>query len=105
MEKNITLSARNLTIAGQFNNIVATIKRTVLKPFEALRDYYSNVLERRINNRQALHLIHAQVAFMFAAFAEGGPLLVRIALIGWFLYAVMACHTALQRNDSLPKDR
>lgn len=98
MEKNITLSANSLFAAGLVNtvvNFVAGLRSVFSMPFEALRRYYGHVLERELNRRQTWLLVHAQVAFLFAAFACGGALLLRLAFCVWFLLAVLQCKRAL----------
>lgn len=82
MEKNITLNQQPATgLIGLINNI---------------SKYYSQVLEREIDNRQSLLLIHAQVAFLFAAFPADCPLLLRMLFTAWFATAVKMCRKALR---------
>ena len=99
MEKNLTLSANSLYEAGVANtvlNLVAHLVAVLLMPVEALRRYYSHVLERRLNMRQTWLLINAQTAFLFAAFASGGPLVARLLFCAWFIHAVVCCRRSLQ---------
>ena len=71
--------------------LVARIATLVNAPIEWLRKYYSTIMEREINIRQTWVLIHAQVAFLFAAIPANFPLLLRALCVFWFLYALLHC--------------
>jgi len=90
MKKEMTLSDSNMT-ADVIQNLINKAK----KPIEWLREYYSKVLEREITMHQTLLLLNAQMAFLFAAFPVGGPILLRALCCGWFLHAVLKCKHAL----------
>jgi hypothetical protein len=83
MEKILTIGNRRV----EMRNVLERVGRVV----GALREYYSEVLERRLDTRQTLHLIHAQVAFLFAAFPAETSLAVRAAFGLWFWLAVRKC--------------
>ena len=86
MEKNITLKARQETFG--MADLIALIS-----------EYYSQVLERPINNHQTLLLIHAQVAFLFAAFPVNCPLVLLLGLVVWVAAAVSICKQSLGEDD------
>jgi hypothetical protein len=95
MKKEMTLSARDAASVNVLN-VLSAITNVAKAPVEMLRKYYSYVLEREIDMRQALLLIHAQIAFFFAALPADGPFLLRIFCCGWFLWAVLKCKAALK---------
>lgn len=90
MKKELTLSHSTMA-ADAIQNFINKAK----KPIEWLSKYYSKVLEREITTHQTLLLLNAQMAFLFAAFPVGGPILLRILCCGWFLHAVLKCKHAL----------
>jgi len=87
MENNITISRRFFVLS----TIVNIVLSKVSVPVEALRKYYSSVLEREIDMRQTWLLINAQAAFVFAALPADGPLVLRMACCAWFIHAVLLC--------------
>lgn len=90
MEKNIVLPVKTAATA----NAASALTNLLKAPFEALRSYYGTVLERDVTSRQALLLINAQFAFLFAAFPVAAPLWLRMACGAWFLHAVLKCKNA-----------
>ena len=90
MKQNLTMTARQNNVERIVMNLMATAQQ----PVSRLASYYGSVLDRPINIRQTLHLVNAQVAFLFTAFAACG-LLLRVACIAWLLSALMGCKTAL----------
>lgn len=102
MENNLTLSAKAgkafevvACVSGVMNVAKCALMRAVQTPADALCRYYSAVLEREVTRRQMSHLLHAQVAFVFAACPVDGPLLLRAACCAWFGWAVMRCRRAM----------
>lgn len=87
MEKNMSLSQSNDAGTGMAET-VANVLRT---PFEWLRKYYSAVLGKEIGYARMLRMLHAQAAFIIAAFPVDGPLMLRAACCLWFLCALRSC--------------
>lgn len=90
MEKNIVLPVKSTATPHVASALIALLK----VPFEALRSYYGTVLEQDVTPRQALLLINAQFAFLFAAFPVAAPLWLRVVCGAWFLHAVLKCKAA-----------
>ena len=94
MEKNLTV---NMTLA---QSAVMRVEQMVQRAGNAvmpLTRYYSEILERQLDSRQTLHLVHAQLAFFFAAFPVDGPLTLRAAAGLWFWWAVRKCKKELRK--------
>ena len=92
MQNNITFSSQLVKIVMVWNAVASRI----ICSAEPLRKYYEDVLECRVDLRQTWALIHAQVAFVCAAFPVGGPMMLRMACCMWFVYAVDKCRKTLQ---------
>ncbi|MBO4827779.1 MAG: hypothetical protein J5506_11215 [Prevotella sp.] len=84
---------RNTSIDVLNTSLVFTKKafETMKKTINPIRKYYSSVLERPLDTRQTLLLIHSQVAFALAAFPVECPLLLRAAFALWFGWSVRVC--------------
>lgn len=87
MNKNMTLQQSNSAAFG----IVNEIFKSVVKPFELLRKYYSDVLGEPVSMARMWRMVHAQVAFLSIVLPYDEPLLLRAACCGWFLWAVLKC--------------
>lgn len=94
MEKNIAMNPerKGLTL---LERTVSSLSSTLHKPMEWLRKYYSAVCEREIDARQTRLLLEAQVAFLLSVTVWGVSLLVHVALLAWFVYAVVRCKLAM----------
>ncbi|MBR1688813.1 MAG: hypothetical protein IJ710_09875 [Prevotella sp.] len=64
-------------------------------PLVRLSNYYSQLLERRINIRQTLALVNAQVAFFLAVFPMESPIFIRFACLAWLVSALLKCKKEL----------
>lgn len=93
MERNLTLPREN-NLHAVFNRPVTLLRR----PFEALADYYGDVLRRPVSLRQTLHLLHAQLATVAAVLPIDGPLVLRMACMAWAVHALLACKRALGKR-------
>lgn len=92
MEKNITLRP---TASTTVQNVLMPLRSAALRAVGRLSRYYARQVGRDFTVRQTLLLVNAQVAFFFAAFPVGGPLLVRLAAVAWFVHAVVWCSREL----------
>lgn len=88
MNNEVTLKASK----NSFSNLLFVSK----SPLKWLSSYYGQVLERPINIRQTLHLLHAQVAAFMTIFPVNGPMFFRLFCLFWLVSAVLKCRTALQ---------
>ncbi|MBQ6651903.1 MAG: hypothetical protein IJM81_00700 [Prevotella sp.] len=96
MESSVIFSAKRFDAGCGIGAAVARLTTWVCRGAEELRRYYSGIFEREIDNRQMGHLLHVQVAFLFAAFPTDGPLLLRTVCCGWFVWALVKCREALK---------
>lgn len=76
-------------------NLVMKLTTAVRQPICKLSEYYSQVLDRRINFHQTLHLLHAQVAFVATVFGDSN-LIVRMLCLAWFVAALLKCKQCLE---------
>ncbi|MFC2713711.1 MAG: ATP-binding protein, partial [Segatella salivae] len=65
------------------------------RPVRWFSAYYSAVLGREISMRQTLHLLNAQLAFVFVVLPADISFVARAVCCGWLLKAVMACRKSL----------
>jgi hypothetical protein len=91
MNNEMTLTTRENHLDLVMNMIAMSVRR----PLHGLSVYYSHVLERRINLRQTLLLINAQLAFAATAFPTECPVLLRIACGAWLVSALLKCREEL----------
>ena len=108
MENNLTLSVKvgkTFELAERVNGVLKTSKnvlmRAVQAPADTLCRYYSGIFEREVGRWQLFHLLHAQVAFVFAACPVDGPLLLRAVCCAWFGWAVMRCRCVMSVKKTL----
>ena len=108
MENNLTLSVKvgkTFELAERVNGVLKTSKnvlmRAVQAPADSLCRYYSGIFEREVGRWQLFHLLHAQVAFVFAACPVDGPFLLRAVCCAWFGWAVMRCRRVMSVKKTL----
>ncbi len=87
MEKNITLSQSNADDIKSPSNMLGK----VCKPFEKLRQYYSDVLEEEVSYGRMWRLINAQLAFVAAVFPVEATLTARAVCTVWLIWALLKC--------------
>ena len=90
MEKNIYIQ-REVSTSSNVQNILSGIADKIKSPITILAKYYSAVLERKINIRQTLLLLNAQIAFVFAVFPANIGFIVRGIFCAWFVKSVLLC--------------
>ena len=71
--------------------LIENVKKSLKRPTEWLRQYYSAVMEREINDRQTWSLIEVQVAFFAGIMPADYSLLLRAACCLWFYLALKRC--------------
>lgn len=89
MEKNITLSEKDIAVRKSVSGITENAKM----PFILLGKYYSSVLETKITFKQTLILLNAQVSFLFFAFPVQCSLPARAICFIWFAWAMVKCRS------------
>lgn len=94
MEKNLTLPQGKNSMASAAQALAGVATQVAIMarmPMEALRKYYSDVLDEEVSMARTVRLVHAQVAFLAAVAPVGLPLALRAAFCAWFLLAVLKC--------------
>ena len=66
-----------------------------------LRQYYSSILGSEVTMRQTLRYLHAQVAFVMAAFITYNSLLVHVAVFVWFIVTLVIAAPHHSPDDEL----
>ena len=88
-EMILTANRRSLDSA------IARFANLLNRPVILLSNYYSQVLERRIDTRQTWCLLNVQLAFFLTVF-PACSLLLRVACMAWLVSALLKCKSALQ---------
>lgn len=86
-DNTITMVA--LTAAKRVINVYDNVMNTVT-------DFYSKQLERRVNRRQTIALLEAQLAFFLGIMPIDMPMILRIAFTVWTVIAVKKCKRLLR---------
>jgi len=76
--------------------VLTALKERVQNRLEEAARLCSRLMEREINVRQMLHLIHAQLSFAALVLAGGISPLVAVLLMTWFAASVYQCAKALR---------
>ena len=74
---------------------LSALSQKIQKGLEETAQLCGRVLERDINVRQMLHLVHAQLAFSALVLLGGISALVAVLLMAWFVLSVIQCVRAL----------
>ena len=77
---------------------VATLevmKQMAERPLTALAEYYGDVLGRRLDSRQTLHLVGAQLSFLLTVFVSMS-LPLRVLCLAWFVGSVLKCRASMR---------
>ncbi len=83
-----TMTMVALTAAKRVINVYDNVMNTVT-------DFYSKQLERRVNRRQTIALLEAQLAFFLGIMPIDMPVVLRIAFTVWTVIAVKKCRRCL----------
>lgn len=83
-----TMTMVALTAAKRVINVYDNVMNTVT-------DFYSKQLERRVNRRQTIALLEAQLAFFLGIMPIDMPMVLRIAFTIWTVVAVKKCKRCL----------
>ena len=82
--------------SGSTTMLIENMKKSLKRPAEWLRQYYSAVMEREINDRQTWSLIEVQTAFFAGIMPADYSLLLRAACCLWFYLALKRCRRLFQ---------
>lgn len=52
---------------------------------------FSAMLGESVTTRQTFHLVHAQIAFAMFIMLCGAPIMLRAALLAWFVLTLVTC--------------
>ena len=91
MEKQMTMQSTWM--------LLENVKQVANRPAEWLRQYYSSVLERKINMRQTWSLIEVQTAFFAGIMPANYSLWLRAVCCVWFLMALKRCRRLINPNN------
>lgn len=91
MNNEISLNTCEMKVQLLTNQLSARIA----SPLQWLASYYGKMLERPINQRQTLHLLNAQAAFVMTVFAMGS-VLVHVLCLVWLVAALLKCREVLR---------
>lgn len=90
----------NATDGININRIKETVKSMLLSRVILLSELYSSLLEEKVNVKQTLLLLNAQIAFLFTVFPVGLSMIMRALFATWFVVAVVKCkHCGLNTKD------
>ena len=70
----------------------------LMEPVDRLTDYYSGLIEEKLNRSQTLWLVNAQVALIAAVFPADISLMARAINMLWFGWALEKCREALHKQ-------
>ena len=73
------------------NGAFGAMAQGLQNSLEEVADLFSRILGERVNVRQSLHLIHAQLAFCALILFGGLSALVAALLMCWFVLSVIQC--------------
>ena len=90
------VSSRGLVSTSLFSNpLISNLHSLFQRGLEEAARLFGRILEREINVRQMLHLVHAQLAFSALVLLGGISALVAVLLMAWFVLSVIQCVRAL----------
>lgn len=98
MASNITLQHKAPIATTSLRALVKSTKKAVTSPFEWL---HSSILGSEVTMRQTLRYLHAQVAFVMAAFFTYESLLVHVAVFVWFIVTLVIAAPHHSPDDEL----
>ena len=79
----------------KMNTVLNQTTDAMRRPLMMLTQYYSKVLDRKLDMRQTLSLLNAQLAFFVTAFA-GCSLMLRAFLFAWLVSALLKCKEVMK---------
>lgn len=91
MNNEMTITTREQKVETMLNMVFSVLNQ----PLRKLTHYYSKVLERRLSNRQTLHLLNAQTAFVMTVTPVDAPWILRLLCAIWLVKALLWCKEAL----------
>ena len=77
---------------------MSVLSQKVQSGLEETAQLFGRILEREINVRQMLHLIHAQLAVSALVLLGGISPLVALLLMAWFTLSVVQCARAMREE-------
>ena len=98
MEQRITINAENTKGANAKKEAMRRLTDWLMEPVDWLTDYYSRLIEEKLNRSQTLWLVNAQVALIAAVFPADISLMARAINMLWFGWALEKCREALHKQ-------
>ena len=98
MEQRITINAENTKDANAKKEAMRRLSDWLMEPADWLTDYYSGLIEEKLNRSQTLWLVNAQVALIAAVFPADISLIARAINMLWFGWALEKCREVLHKQ-------
>lgn len=98
MEQRITINAENTKDANAKKEAMRRLSDWLMQPVDWLTDYYSGLIEEKLNRSQTLWLVNAQVALIAAVFPADISLIARAINMLWFGWALEKCREVLHKQ-------
>ncbi len=98
MEQRITINAENTKDANAKKEAMRRLSDWLMEPVDWLTDYYSGLIEEKLNRSQTLWLVNAQVALIAAVFPADISLIARAINMLWFGWALEKCREVLHKQ-------
>ena len=98
MEQRITINAENTKGANAKKEAMRRLADWLMEPVDWLTDYYSRLIEEKLNRSQTLWLVNAQVALIAAVFPADISLMARAINMLWFGWVLEKCGEALHKQ-------
>ncbi|MGI6222725.1 MAG: hypothetical protein ACOYJG_03870 [Prevotella sp.] len=95
MERQMTINAQDAKSGKGKREMIKRFCNWLLEPVDWLTEYYSGLLEQKLNRRQTLWLVNAQIALIMAVFPANLSLVARFVGMLWFGWAVEKCREVL----------
>jgi len=94
MEQQITINAQNKRVDSK-KETVKRIANWLMEPVDWLGEYYSGLIEQKLNRRQTLWLVCAQVSLIVAVFPANLSFTARVVGMLWFAWTLEKCREVL----------
>ncbi len=98
MEQRITINAENTKDTLSKKEAIKRLTDWLMEPIDWLSEYYSGLIEEKLNRSQTLWLINAQAALVAAVFPADLSLMVRVINMLWFGWALEKCREVLHKQ-------
>lgn len=99
MKKEMTMQVSTMENVSSTSGI-RMMMDMVMSFIAIFRNYYSSVLEYKLNNKQAMLILNAQFAFLFTVFPIQSSAYIRIICLAWLVTALLQCkNSGIRTSD------